>query len=252
MGIAAATRRPLAAFLIPIPDARKTLAVMRRRHARRRGLCLSCGYDLRASPGACPECGVILSPAPPRPTVLGAVNVARYLCAAVSMVVFSSVGSVGLSMGRDAAPSPLVSVKCYGRFLTGHFREKHCRNSTDAQRRKANVQGRPFNSASETLNAALNTDNLEFIRLLIGSTMASLYRETRKATTFFHSRTPNFSSSCASCARIPTHTRDGNGGLLLDAAVDENEIDQLRLLLEAGYQPESYKSLWRHSTPSSG
>jgi hypothetical protein len=37
------------------------LAASVRRRRRRRGLCLQCGYDLRGSPGLCPECGVIAS-----------------------------------------------------------------------------------------------------------------------------------------------------------------------------------------------
>ena len=47
---------PLAVLPVFVPLGRR---YGRRAHRRRNGLCLRCGYDLRATPGACPECGAI-------------------------------------------------------------------------------------------------------------------------------------------------------------------------------------------------
>jgi hypothetical protein len=39
---------------------RRIIQPMRRRRASARGLCPKCGYDLRASPDRCPECGAVV------------------------------------------------------------------------------------------------------------------------------------------------------------------------------------------------
>lgn len=45
----------------------KLTALLRRRRRKREGRCLRCGYDLRATPARCPECGWINPDAPPAP-----------------------------------------------------------------------------------------------------------------------------------------------------------------------------------------
>ena len=51
--------------LFAIPPTIELRAMLRRRSRHKRGLCVACGYDVRASGERCPECGAIVVQQPP-------------------------------------------------------------------------------------------------------------------------------------------------------------------------------------------
>lgn len=53
--------------LLPLAHARSTIRTRQQRRRQREGKCRACGYDLRASPERCPECGA----AAPEPIAAG-------------------------------------------------------------------------------------------------------------------------------------------------------------------------------------
>jgi hypothetical protein len=53
-------------LILPVASWRK---MQRRKRRRRMGQCVGCGYDLRASPDRCPECGLVITTSTVTPTV---------------------------------------------------------------------------------------------------------------------------------------------------------------------------------------
>ncbi|HEV8606514.1 MAG TPA: hypothetical protein VGQ99_14165 [Tepidisphaeraceae bacterium] len=54
-------------LLFSLPGILHAAHRFKQRFRLRRGLCPTCGYDLRESKSTCPECGALRSPAPPTP-----------------------------------------------------------------------------------------------------------------------------------------------------------------------------------------
>ncbi|HZK79601.1 MAG TPA: ankyrin repeat domain-containing protein [Humisphaera sp.] len=217
---------PLGVFFL-IPLARMTYVVHRRRRAVRHGLCQSCGYDLRASRGICPECGVAPFAAP-RSSKL----------AQITPLIFALLSMIGVIV------SVAFSLRCMERRLQAHWypynittdflaaiSEKNIGEARHALDTGANVQGRPFCLPSGTMGAAIRTENPEFVNLLIehGFSLAG----DKESYALLPLEDARLLEILLHCGANPNPWLPSDDTMLINAVLQGN-TEAVRLLLNAG------------------
>jgi len=228
---------PMWAIAAPllIAPAANALNVLRRRRKLRRGLCVQCGYDLRASNLRCPECGHSIN-VTPRAGMIARCSPSISAAMTLVIVAASSVSFERYFVRHSQAHwAPYEATSKFVAALEAGPVDIAAARAALGE--GADMHGHPFRTATETMELILAAEDPALLRLLNENGFrlsggAESYPLLRDA--LWHRRDPDLLAQLLRCGANPNAPSPHSDQTVLMSAVTEGKFYAVRLLLDAG------------------